>query len=463
MLTVSDHHQQTKEPVPMLTREDDVDAHALHARGWSISAIARHLGHDRKTIRAYLSGGRVAGQRARSTADPFDRFAGYVAERLREDPHLWATTLFDELVDLGFEASYQTLTRQIRARGLRPVCEACRTVKDRPTAVIEHPAGEETQWDWLELPDPPAGWGWGAGAHLLIGALAHSGRWRAVLCEAEDQAQLIDGLDRIARSLGGLTGTWRFDRMATVCHPDSGRVTASFAAVAKHYAVSVAICPPRAGNRKGVVEKAAHAAAQRWWRTLADDATVEAAQVSLDRLCVRLDDRKRVIEGRRDSVAGHAARERLRPPPPVPFPATVTVERSVAGNARVSWRGNLYSVPPELARATVVLTWRLGASTIDIATPAGAVIARHRLAPDGAGVIVADHGHVAALNTAALGAATAGGRPHRRKERIPPGPAALAEAARLRGHSAPGPAGAEATVVDLARYAQAANERNTLT
>lgn len=106
----------------MLTREDDVDAHALHARGWSISAIARHLGHDRKTIRAYVKGGRVAGERVRSSADPFDRFVGYVAERLREDPHLWATTLFDELVELGFDASYQTLTRQIRVRGLRPVC-----------------------------------------------------------------------------------------------------------------------------------------------------------------------------------------------------------------------------------------------------------------------------------------------------------------------------------------------------
>ncbi len=39
----------------MLTREDDVDAHALRANGWTISAIARHLGHDRKTIRAYLA------------------------------------------------------------------------------------------------------------------------------------------------------------------------------------------------------------------------------------------------------------------------------------------------------------------------------------------------------------------------------------------------------------------------
>jgi hypothetical protein len=128
----------------------------------------------------------------------------------------------------------------------------------------------------------------------------------------------------------------------------------------------------------------------------------------------------------------------------------------------VAWRGNLYSVPPELARSAVVVTWRLGAPTIDIATPAGAVIARHRVALDGAGVIVADHGHVTALNTAALAAVTGGGRPHRRKERIPPGPDARAEAARLRGDTVPDPAGADNTVVDLTRYAQAAHERNTL-
>jgi hypothetical protein len=33
---------------------------------------------------------------------------------------------------------------------------------------------------------------------------------------------------------------------------------------------SRAVCPPRRGNRKGVVEKANHAAAQRCWRTLGD-------------------------------------------------------------------------------------------------------------------------------------------------------------------------------------------------
>ncbi len=68
--------------------------------------------------------------------------------------------MFDELLELGFEQSYPTMTRQIRARGLRPACEPCRPATGRAVAVIDHPPGEETQWDWVELPDPPPAWGW---------------------------------------------------------------------------------------------------------------------------------------------------------------------------------------------------------------------------------------------------------------------------------------------------------------
>ena len=81
----------------MLTREEDIDAHALRRQGWTISAIARHLNRDRKTIRAYLDGGRVAGDRKPAEDDPFEPFVDYVRERLTEDPHLWAVTLFDEV------------------------------------------------------------------------------------------------------------------------------------------------------------------------------------------------------------------------------------------------------------------------------------------------------------------------------------------------------------------------------
>jgi DNA-binding NarL/FixJ family response regulator len=40
----------------MLTQKEDMEIAALHGRGWTVSAIARHTGRDRKTVKAYLAG-----------------------------------------------------------------------------------------------------------------------------------------------------------------------------------------------------------------------------------------------------------------------------------------------------------------------------------------------------------------------------------------------------------------------
>ena len=47
-----------------------MEVHALKERGWTITAIANHLGHDRKTIRDYLKGERTPGVRMRVRASP---------------------------------------------------------------------------------------------------------------------------------------------------------------------------------------------------------------------------------------------------------------------------------------------------------------------------------------------------------------------------------------------------------
>ena len=214
-----------------------------------------------------------------------------------------------------------------------------------------------------------------------------------------------------------------------------------------------------------MVEKANHTAAQRWWRNLADDVTIEEAQASLDRFCVtKSDTRRRVIDGLRATVAVHAAREPLTLPP-APFPATLTVERQVSAQALVAFRGNRYSTPPEIAFLTVTVTWLLGASTIDITTASGIVIARHRIAGDGAGLTIRDHHHVSALDLSAMNATNNTGPPHRRKQRIPPGETARAAAAAITNGSQSGSSQncADSTVVDLSAYAKAAHGRNTLT
>jgi len=136
----------------MLTEEDDVEIHALAARGWSVSAISRHTGRDRKTIRSYLAASRPARAPALSCLEPY---RAYIATRFEDDPHLEAleaTVLYRELLEAGFERAYTTLVGELRRLELRPVCLTCAHRRgDQVTTEIDHPPGEEIQWDWLEL------------------------------------------------------------------------------------------------------------------------------------------------------------------------------------------------------------------------------------------------------------------------------------------------------------------------
>jgi transposase len=420
----------------MLTPGEDVEITSLRKRGWTISAIARHVGHDRKTVRAYLSGEREPGVRAKAEADPFDRFEPYVRQRIVDDRHVWATALFDEVVALGYDRSYQTFTRHLRERQLRPHCEPCSASNGRAHVDIEHPPGEEIQWDWLELHDTP----WGTKAYVLVGALAQSGRFRAWFSEADDQAHLVVGIDEVLRRLGGTARRWRVDRMATVVEPRTGRLQRNFAPVAKHYGVGVDPCPARHGNRKGVVEKAIDYLTRRWWRTARVGSPAEA-QAGVDRFCVEIADARPRGEA---TVGALADAEPLLALPDAPYPAEVVEVRTVAANALVSLWGNRYSVPPGLVGGHVQVRWRLGAETFTVHA-AGTLVATHRLAPRGAQRTVRRPEHTAALENVVL-AAFSSERPCKRKVNRPPSDAALALAAELLGERGADP------VIDLDTY-----------
>ncbi|MER7810226.1 hypothetical protein ABTX64_22940, partial [Streptomyces sp900116325] len=83
---------------------------------------ARHLDRDRETIRAYLNDERVPGQR-RQPPDEFVPFLDYCRQRLADDPHLWSTTLLDELKELGYQGGYSTFARGLRRYQVRPHCD----------------------------------------------------------------------------------------------------------------------------------------------------------------------------------------------------------------------------------------------------------------------------------------------------------------------------------------------------
>lgn len=120
-----------------------------------MSAIARHTGRDRKTIRAWLiQGEQRCRLRAASVLEPV---RAYVERRVGDAPHLDGTVLSRELRPLGFERAYQTLMLGLRRLGLRPECPVCKHGGHRLTIELSHERGEELQLDWLELPETP--WG----------------------------------------------------------------------------------------------------------------------------------------------------------------------------------------------------------------------------------------------------------------------------------------------------------------
>lgn len=422
----------------MLTEEDDVEIHALYARGWSVSAISRHTGRDRKTVAKYVKGQVAVRERAPSCLEPF---RGYVTARFAEDPHLPAVTLLEELADAGFDRSYPTLVRELRRLDLRPLCLVCQHRRGRaPTVEIDHPAGEEIQWDWLELHQTP----WGEPAFVLVGALSHSGRWRAVFCEQMSFGHLAGAVHEILTGLGGTPRVWRVDRMATAVIVGTDRLSPQFAQMAKHYGVDVAVCPAHRPQRKGVVEAAIKFIGARFWRTAKAGSMLQAQQ-SLDAFATNVSDARRRGTS---TVGGLGAGEPLRVLPALAFPAEIACERVVSRTALVAFEANFYSVPPGYAGQQLQLRTRVGEPHLRILTRSGLTVATHRRAAASAGQTVRSAAHAQELERAVLAAFTTQ-TSCRTKRNRPPGENSLAELERLH---APATAAA-APVVSLSDYA----------
>ena len=424
----------------MFTQEDDVEIHALAARGWTQSAISRHTGRDRKTVRKYLAAGEVpcAGAGGELLGAVPRRISRRGSSTIRTSPAVRCSTSWPRL---GSTARIRRWCGSCGGLELRPVCLVCQQRRgNAPTVEIEHPPGEEIQWDWLELTDTP----WGEPAYVLVGALSHSGRFRAVFCEQMTFGHLAGAVHEMLVGLGGTRRVWRTDRMATIVIPGTDRLNPQFAQIAKHYGVEVAVCPPHRPQRKGVVEAAIKFIGGRWWRT-AQVGSMREAQQSLDAWTVEVADdaagRRHGRRARRQRAAAGAARAaRSR--------REIIVDAGRVTHRAGRVRGQPVQRPARLRRPAVTVLARVGEPHLRIVT-AHRDRSRRTAAPRRRR---ADDPHQRARHAARAG----GPRRVHDRDRVPaqdrtgrPATSALAELARLHGHTT----GQVAPVVSLTDYA----------
>src|SRR6516164_1358003 len=117
----------------------------LHRQGVSVSAIARQVGLDRKTVHKYIERGLeppMYGPRA-PRASKIAPFTRYLRERLAAFPQLTGRRLHRELRELGYTGGYSILTNFLH--DIRPTEPAPFEVR------FETPPGRQAQVDFAHF------------------------------------------------------------------------------------------------------------------------------------------------------------------------------------------------------------------------------------------------------------------------------------------------------------------------
>jgi transposase len=328
----------------VVTLGEIVLIHDLKRQGLSVSAIARKLGLDRKTVRRHLARGMeppVYGPRA-SRPRQLTAYEPYLRERIAAWPELSGKRLLREIRELGYAGCYSLLTdflREARPPRPKPFERRFETAPGRQgqvdfaqfkTAFTDEPGVERVLW-------------------LFTMILGHS-RWLwGRFCATQDlQTVLRCHIDAFA-AMGGAPSELLYDRMKTAVIGESAEgvvaYNPSLVGLLSHYGAVPRACRPYRAQTKGKIERPYRYIREdfflaRSFRDLDDlNAQFEAWRISVANA--------RVHATTRRVVAEHFAQEQpaLIAHPAVPYSAVLTIERRVSREGMVSVGGNLYSVP----------------------------------------------------------------------------------------------------------------------
>jgi transposase len=326
--------------------------HDLKKQGLSISAIARKVGCDRKTVRRHLDRGLEApvyGPRA-PRPRAIEPFEAYLRERVLSFPDLTGARLLREIKQMGYAGGYTAVTDLLRE--VRP---------PRQTAFerrFETPQGRQAQMDFaefaVEFSDEP---GIIRKVWLFSMILGHS-RWLWGRFVASQNLQSVLRCHIGAfEAMGGVPEEILYDRMKTavIGEDESGVITYNPALVAllNHYGAVPRACRPYRAKTKGKIE--------RPFRYIRQDFFLARTFRNMDDLNAQFDvwraevANPRVHATTRRIVDEAFAEERpsLTPLPAIAYDAVLTIERRVSKDGMVSVGGNLYSVPDTVRRRTL--------------------------------------------------------------------------------------------------------------
>jgi transposase len=316
----------------------------LHRQGLSVSAIARQLDLDRKTVRKYIERGleppAYGPRKPRATVvGPFEP---YLRERIAAFPELTGSRLLREIKELGYRGGYTAVKDVLRT--FRP--QALQLFERR----FETPPGKQAQVDFAyfrtAFTDEP---GRERIVWLFSLVLGYSRMMWARFVARQDLQTVLRCHVAAFEALGGVPAEILYDRMKTAVLgeiDDQGIIyNRKLLDLAAHYRFVPKACKPYRAKTKGKVE--------RPFRYVREDFFLGRSFRNLEDLNAQFRDwLDTVANPRRHATTGrivqeHFAEEKphLKALPASPFNAVLALDRRVTREGMVSVGGNLYSVP----------------------------------------------------------------------------------------------------------------------
>jgi transposase len=226
-------------------------------QGLSVSAFARELGVDRRTIHRWKAAGELdpdpetglLPQKSRRAPQPckLDPYKQIIDTRLGSYPELSAVRLFDEVTAAGYSGSYTQVKEYVRQVRPRPEPE--------PVIRFETDPAHQAQVDFAQVRFP-----WGKRFVLLV-VLGYSRLLWVKFFPKEDMRVLMSGLEEAFAFFGGVPRELLFDQMASVITDDlrdqGERLVenAEFLRLSAHWGFRIRACRPYRAQTKGKVER----------------------------------------------------------------------------------------------------------------------------------------------------------------------------------------------------------------
>ncbi len=188
----------------MISKEEYVMIHTLKSQGYSIRAIARIIGLDRRTVSKRLKEASLKGYRRREFSSKLDPFKPYIDKRVKEalPDVLPATVLHEEIVRQGFDGSLRIVQRYLRTLTPSPVSESIVRFETAP--------GYQAQADWTVIR---------GGKEPIYGFVMVLGYSRMAFVHFTDnmrQSTWLDCHEKAFSYFGGVPETILYDNLKSV-------------------------------------------------------------------------------------------------------------------------------------------------------------------------------------------------------------------------------------------------------